>query len=380
METLDVLVCDDEMGMRMGIGRALRNFTVEVPEIDGGVDFTIREAETGERALEMITAAPPHIFLLDHKLPGISGLDVLDRIGGKTPDMLTIMITAYASIETAVRATKQGAYDFLPKPFTPAELKTTVEKAARHLLVARQARRLAEERRRVRFEFISVVAHELKAPIGAIEGYLNLLTTDAGRSDPKVYDHIIERCTVRISGMRKMITDLLDLTRIESGQKPREIADIDVCDVARSAMETALPDAQTRDITLTLNAPAPARMMADRGEIEIVLNNLISNAIKYNRKGGQVDVSIQPKEQGIEIAVTDTGIGMTKEESAKLFRDFTRIKNEKTKGVLGSGLGLSILKKIAQLYGGDIKVKSEPDKGSTFTVTLRAVPPEAPAA
>ena len=119
METLRLLVTDDELGMRLGVSRTLRDFTVRIPDLNEVIDFQVEQAESGERALEIIGRGPPDILLLDHKMPGISGLDVLDRVRGLQADMLTIMITAYASIETAVTATKRGAYDFLAKPFTP---------------------------------------------------------------------------------------------------------------------------------------------------------------------------------------------------------------------------------------------------------------------
>ena len=362
----------------MAIRRALRDYTAELPEIGGTVAFEVSEAETGEQALEQIAEEPPHILLLDHKLPGISGIDVLEQLPTKRVDMLTIMITAYASIETAVRATKQGAHDFLPKPFTPDELKATLRKASEHLIVSRQARRLAEEKNRVRFEFISVVAHELKSPINAIEGYLNVLKSGAANENPALSGEIIERCSTRIGGMRKMITDLLDLTRIESGQKKREFEELDVCEILQMAVETAAPDADARHITLHVDATPPVQMMADRGEIEIILNNLISNAVKYNRDAGRVDIRVRRRDQEVVLSVSDTGIGMTEEQVAKLFQDFVRIKTEQTQHILGSGLGLSILKKLAHLYGGEVKVKSRPEEGSTFTVVLRSAPPAEP--
>jgi signal transduction histidine kinase len=357
--------------MRMGVTRALRDFSVEVPEVGGEVDFAVSEAETGEQALELIAESPPDILLLDHKLPGITGLDVLDQLSPQNLDMHTVMITAYASIETAVRATKRGAYDFLPKPFTPAELKVTITKAARHLILALQAKKLSEEKRRVRFEFISVLAHELKAPINAIEGYINILAAGTTADNPEVQGQIIGRCSTRIVGMRKLISDLLDLTRIESGQKPRQIAEVDVRKAAETTIETYTPEAQGRDITLGLDAEPSVSFLGDQSEIEIIFNNLVSNAVKYNRDGGRVDISIKRNDDAVVIAVSDTGIGMAKEEAAKLFGDFVRIKNEKTQGILGSGLGLSILKKLAQLYHGEVKVTSAPDVGTTFTVVLR---------
>ena len=160
METLRILAADDEPGMLMAVERVLRSLTIRLPDLNGDVRFTIDTAATGEDALDKIHAQPPHILLLDYKLPGISGLDVLDRIAAEPGrDILTIMMTAYASLETAVTATKRGAYDFLAKPFTPDELKNTVRKAAASLVLAQQARKLAEEKRQVRFQFISVLAH-----------------------------------------------------------------------------------------------------------------------------------------------------------------------------------------------------------------------------
>ena len=148
------------------------------------------------------------------------------------------MITAYATLETAIEATKQGAHDFLPKPFTPDELRVAVRRVVKHLLVQRQARRLAEEKRQVRFQFISVLGHELKAPLAAIEGYLQILKDGSAGSDPAVAARSSSGRSSAPAGMRKLIADLLDLTRIESGQKRREFADVDVREVAQAAIET----------------------------------------------------------------------------------------------------------------------------------------------
>ena len=115
-------------------------------------------------------------------------------------------------------------------------------------------------------------------------------------------------------------------------------------------------------------------MEADRTEIEMIFNNLISNAVKYNRDQGRVGVTVGMTGDEVRIQVEDTGIGMTQEETQRLFSDFSRIKNEKTRHILGSGLGLSTLKKIVTLYNGEITVKSKPDVGSTFTVTLHNNP------
>jgi two-component system, sensor histidine kinase and response regulator len=371
MEPLNLLVVDDELGMRMVVERALRGYTVHIPEFEGEVAFVLDTAGTGEEALEKLAARPTDIVLLDYKLPGISGLDVLASLAEEEADCLTVMITAYASLETAVTATKSGAFDFLAKPFTPDELKSVVLKAAKHLMLRRQARKLAKEKRRVRFDLTRVVAHELKAPLGAVEGYLYLLRDKPAGSDLSAYEQPIERSILRLKGMRKLITDLLDLTRLESGQKKRELSEVDVVVVAQQAVETVAPEAQERQIVVELHTPGPLPMLADAGEIEIILNNLLTNAVKYNRDGGRVDATLTAEEETITVRVVDTGIGMSEQEVEKLFGEFVRIKNPKTRNIMGSGLGLSILKRIAGLYEGQVSVTSEPDVGSTFTVTLQ---------
>jgi two-component system, sensor histidine kinase and response regulator len=375
MDTLRVLVIDDEAGMRSGATRVLDGFRVAIPETDGHMRLQIDQAESGEEALGKMAVQKYDILLLDHKLPGMSGLDVLEQLNQRHEDALIIMITAYASLDVAVSATKRGAFDFLAKPFTPEELRDAVRKAARHHILRWQARKLAQEKRQVRFQFLSVLVHELKAPLAAVEGYLRLLQEGAAE-DPATAARAIDRSLVRLDGMRKLIVDLLDLTRIESGQKLRELAEVDVVEVARAALETAQPAARERELTLELHAAGPVTMQADRGEVEIMLNNLVSNAVKYNRDGGRVDVTIKGGAgQGVTMAVKDNGIGMSKEETAKLFGEFVRIKNSKTRNIMGSGLGLSILRKLATMYGGDVSVESQPDVGTTFTVRL---PPETP--
>jgi signal transduction histidine kinase len=374
MDRLRVLVTDDELGMRLGVARTLRDFTVRVPDVNEVVSFVVDEADSGELALEKIRECPPDILFLDHKMPGISGLDVLDALQGMPIEMLTIMITAYASIETAVTATKRGAYDFLAKPFTPDELRNTTRKAASRLVLAKQARKLAEEKRQVRFQFIRMLGHELKAPLNAVEGYLRLLHDGSLGICPAPCLEAVDRSLLRIEGMHKLIADLLDMTHIESGQRTRELVALDVAAVARTAMETLVASAAAAEVTVELHAAAPVTMTADRGELEMIFNNLISNAIKYNRPQGRVDVTVAKSDDQVTITVADTGIGMAAEEVARLFGEFVRIRNEKTQHILGSGLGLSIVKKLAMLYGGDATVASQPDAGSTFTVLLHDQP------
>ena len=373
METLKLLIVDDETAMGKAVERALRAYTVHVPEVDLEVGYAIEYVDTGEKALEIINTRPPDILLLDHKLPGISGLDILNHLSAKSFDLLTVMITAYATLENAIAATRRGAYDFLAKPFTPEELKATVYRTTKHLLLCRQAEKLAGEKRRIRFEFISILAHELKAPLAAVQQYLDII----GGADPAVDADLIKRLAgrslERIRGMRKLILDLLDATRLESGRKPRQMEAVDLIKVAGMAVETMSGEAQKRGIAIEIHAGSSLSVTADPWEIETIFNNLVSNAVKYNRDNGRVDVYISAENDGIAIAVSDTGIGISEQDAARLFKEFARIRNADTDTISGSGLGLSIVKKIAALYNGDVSLESVPGRGSTFTVMLKSL-------
>jgi signal transduction histidine kinase len=371
--TLKVVMVDDEEALCLGVRRIIQKYRVHVADVLVDAEYEFRYFTTGEEYLAWLEdGGEVDLLLLDLKLPGVGGMDVLDAMSEQGREVLTIMITAYATFETAVKATKLGAYDFLAKPFTPEELRYALRKATSQLILSKQARKLAEEKREIRFNFISVLAHELKAPLNAVEGYLNILrTTEADQNL-----QMIERSIVRVDGMKKLIMDLLDLTRIESGQRERTIKRVDVRELASASIELFAVDAERRGIAISVVGDTEVELFADPGEVEIVLNNLISNAVKYNRDGGSVTIDLRRRDHRVSIAVTDTGYGLSAEEAGKLFNEFTRIKNEHTVKVLGSGLGLSTVRKIANMYDGEASVQSEPDVGSTFTVTLHDAPPD----
>lgn len=370
MSTLKLLIVDDEPFIRSGATRILKDFTVGYPFMEEDFTFEILEAESGEKAIEIIDSIKIDIVLLDNKLPGIEGIEVLQYIKDKEYDIAVMMITSYASLDLAVRATNNGAFNFVPKPFTPEELKTSIENLTKALYLRRMTRDMKEEGKQVRFQFLSVLSHELKSPINAIEGYMNMIKQRQLGDNLDDYMVMIERSIDRINGMRNLIMDLLDLTRMESGKKVRNLKSIDIVDVARHVINTVQPLAIQKNLKVFLQGDSEVYLTADANEIEIILNNFISNAVKYNVEGGSVFITLKKEDKSIEISVKDTGIGMRKEDLALLFQDFVRIKNEKTKFISGSGLGLSIAKKMVELYSGTVSVESTPDVGSIFTVTI----------
>lgn len=370
MENLNVLVVDDEPGIRSGVSRILNNFTVSYPFMDADIGFKVIEAGTGEDAIEIINSNQIEIVLLDNKLPGIQGTDVLEFINKNKPEILVMMITSYASLELAVKATNNGAYDFIPKPFTPQELKSSLENVSKHLFLRGMTKKMHKEGKEIRYQFLSVLSHELKAPLNAIEGYLRLMQDKEAGENIANYEQMIDRSLQRIKGMRNLIMDLLDLTKIKFEKKTEKFKLVKVKDIAQNAIEAINPYAIQKDVVIHLTDLNNVEMNIDPGDLEILFNNLISNAVKYNVDGGKVDVIVESEKNKLNIKVKDTGIGMTNDETKKLFDEFFRVKNEQTKYIAGSGLGLSIVKRVVDLYNGEINVQSEVSKGSTFTVVL----------
>lgn len=366
-----VWVVDDEIGIYLGISRILKDYTVLMDD-DEEAAFEVEAFDTGEAFLARLEQEQPNILLLDNKLPGIQGIEILEELNNRNLSVLTIMITAYATFDKAVLATKLGAFDFLAKPFTPDELRYAVRKASKTLVLTEKARRLEEAKKKVRFEFISVLAHELKSPINAVEGYADIMLTRQAGTDMAAYDPMFRRIKVRTSAMRKLIVDLLDLTRIESGGQARKLERLDLHDLVRGVIENVKELANEKEVQIHFESSGEPFYAADRVEMEMLLTNFMTNGIKYNKEKGTLQVTLTNDGRDLTLAFADTGVGMTEEEQKMLFKEFSRIKNRKTRGIEGSGLGLSIVHKIVSLYEGRIEVRSQPDVGSTFRVVLPA--------
>ncbi len=370
MEALKVLVVDDEPGIRMGVSRILSKHMVSYPFMDEDYGFKCLEAATGEEAIELIDNELPDIVLLDNKLPGIKGMEVLEYIRSKNYDIMVAMITSYASLEIALKATDDGAYDFIPKPFTPQELKSSVDNITKQLFLKRITAKMKQEGKQIRYQFLSVLSHELKAPLNAIEGYLRIMLEKQAGDDISNYEQMIERALDRVRGMRSLVLDLLDFTRIRLEKKEEKIMKVNLRELAKLSISTVKPYAIQKNVEIKLDCPPDLIIEANPNDLEIIMNNLISNAVKYNKEGGSVGVTLSKDNQILKMVIQDTGIGLTEEEKSQLFHAFVRIRNEKTRHITGSGLGLSIVRKITELYNGKIHVESKPDKGSTFTIYL----------
>ncbi len=303
----------------------------------------------------------PDIVLLDTSLPRYA--EVLKAALEGVPARQTILLAPPLPAERQVELLRAGCCELLGKPLDRDELRSAVAKASASCAAFRQNQSDC-------VQFAALVAHELKSPLDAVEGYLQMLQDGVGVDDPGMIQGVFDRCLRRTRQMRRMVTDLGEVSRLDAlGIRPAR-QELDLRNIAKTVIETFAPSAANQQVSIELQAGAPALVFANPEEMETVLNNLVSNAVKYNRPGGRVEVMIQPNSHMIHIGVSDTGIGMTSQDRGRIFRDFARIRNAQTRKIHGTGLGLSIVRRIVEGYGGTVSVDSQPDRGSTFMVQL----------
>ncbi|HZK95220.1 MAG TPA: ATP-binding protein [Prolixibacteraceae bacterium] len=222
-----------------------------------------------------------------------------------------------------------------------------------------------------RKDFVGNVSHELKTPIFNIQGYI-LTLLDGGLEDPKINRLYLERTEKSIDRMISIVEDLESITKLESGEMKLNMEPFDLLKLTEEVFELELRDANGRRISmnLILKANKPVIVMADRKRIFEVISNLVGNAIKYGKKGGNVNVGFYDMDKMLLIEVSDDGIGIEKKDLIRIFERFYRVDKSRSRMQGGTGLGLSIVKHIIEAHEQTIHVKSQADKGTTFTFML----------
>jgi len=473
-----VLVIDDEKRIREGCYKILtkENCLVEM-------------AENGEMGLEMLAEKHYDIILTDLMMPGIGGMEVLAKVREQHPDSVSIVITGFATLEHSIEAMKKGAFDFIPKPFTPDQLRVVVSKAVK---MTRTLQDIATEKTRLKTivnylaggvlvtdkskniilynptllkmlgyggdalddqplsalskdekltgiidgilalnkgefkilsaeiephergeepsnqlylraqavpfrnrsgeilgsvtiiddithlklldemksAFVNMVSHEIRSPLTTILSQIKILMDGlAGELAPKQED-ILGKMSRKVSGLVELSNELLDLSRIEAGLIVQDKQPVQLMDILEGLVEFIQARAKEKNISLTLKKTNLPLINADMKSMEEVFSNLITNAIIYTPEGGKVDVMGEVKGDFVSISVSDTGYGIAPDELPRIFDKFYRAKTEKTRNIVGTGLGLPIVKSIVEAHNGTVKVESEEEVGSTFYVRL----------
>ncbi|HVN22678.1 MAG TPA: ATP-binding protein [Syntrophorhabdales bacterium] len=488
-EAANILVVDDERGIREGCRRIL-----------SAEGFSVDVAGNGKEGWDLVRSGKAYdLLLVDLMMPVMGGLELMDEVTRFDPEVIMIVITGFATIETAVEAMKHGAYDYVPKPFTPDHLMAVVNRGLEKRRLRIQAQRLMEERdqkllevakeetklraivdsmadgilvtnnerqivlwnpaatrmlnlheklesgkdihevvpqkelmelidkaftpdasqytavseeielnvpeprtlmvnvsavrdndgqglgvvsvlrditvlseiNQVKTQFVTMVTHELRAPLAAIEGYLAAYLQGLAGTDPQATRQMLERAKQRAHALLDMVNDLLEFSRLEAKKTVRRKELLDLASIITNTVELLKGQGEPKGIEFQVDVAEPLPLIeGDRCEMEQLLTNLISNAVKYNIKRGRVMVSAKKSNHALNISVADTGIGIAAEHLPHIFEEFYRVSGPETRYTTGTGLGLSIVKKIVESHFGRIEVESKPDKGTVFTVKL----------
>jgi signal transduction histidine kinase len=488
VDSIRVLVVDDEQDIRDGSERILTR-----------IGCKVLKASRGDKGLEILEKEGASIVLLDLKMPGMDGIEVLGRIRELNESILVIVITGYATVETAIEAMKLGAYDFISKPFEPDQLRIVVNRAWEKIRLTQQAEKLEEDRRRtlsdldteksrlhtimeylpngvmvtntkgqvvlmnqafkqllnlapglklggqiddyvsdkdlcnlvmeisqgkhvdyddvpdyefalsdgkyllakgkpvlgerkeclgavinvvdisamkvldqLKSEFVAKVSHELRSPLSTIHEQLALVIRDMVGEITEHDQHVLARAKEKTQGLISLIGDLLDLSRIEEGLICKDVKPVKIEEVLENIVDFLKTRADVKDQTLSLvlsKDPIP-ELTADPLALESIFGNLITNAINYTQEGGKIKVEVDMAGINVRVKVTDNGFGIEDKHMDKIFERFYRVKDDKTRYITGTGLGLPIVKGLIDSMGGFIDVESTLGRGTSFTVLL----------
>jgi two-component system sensor histidine kinase/response regulator len=356
-----ILIIDDEESLRDGCRQALEKSGYSVITTGEGVE-----------GIKIARENKPQIAFVDLKMPGISGMEIIDVLSKEIPDIILIMITGYATILSAVEAIQKGAYDYLPKPFSPDQLRSVARRGLDHRTLKMETRRLREEKEQMEKIFITFVSHEMRSPLVVIRQYIETLKAIAGDRFDKDVTEIIERCSVRIQGLEELIEHWLDISRIEAGTFVQKKEAINLPHILARIEEEMAPVCKAKGIHLEINVPDKLLdIVGDEESLVRVFTNIIGNATKYTPEAGRITVTAQGEDYFVIVDIADTGSGIPQDKLPFIFEPFFRVKGKEERQV-GSGLGLTFCKKIMESLGGEISVASKEGEGTTFTLKIPA--------
>jgi two-component system sensor histidine kinase/response regulator len=359
-DQLKVLVVDDEEPIRDSCRQVLTK-----------AGYECHTAIDGIEGLHFAHQVEPDVILLDLMMPGMDGLSMLEQLVKTHPDVVCIVITGYATIESAVDAMKHGAFDFLPKPFTPDELRVIVTRGMDQRKLLQETAALREEKERMQQYFISIVAHELRSPLLLVKQYLDLIVGGKMGSVDETAGEMLSGAHSTLVGLLDIIADWLKLARINGGDIADGLEEIEIRPIIEQVAGDLRPQAEAAGIDVRLDVDfSRCRIAAHPEAMTLVFRNLLSNAIKYNRPNGTVVIEGTCVDGNLRVDVRDTGIGIPAEELPFVFEDFFRVKSSQTAEIPGTGLGLSIVKKIVEGHHGSVDVESAVGEGTSFIIFL----------
>jgi signal transduction histidine kinase len=382
-----LLVVDDE--------ESLRITTAAIFENEG---YVVDTASSGDEAIELLTKEEYDLVLTDLHMEGGDGLSVLNQIRRRAPLTISVVLTGFASVESAIAALQEGAYDYLVKPCDIESMKHTIRRGVEHrrLMLAEQKARadlqqlnLDLERRieertaelkqlnveladanRAKDVFLATLSHELRTPLTPVVGWIKLLRS--GTLDEKSVAQALDAIERNAWLQSRLIDDLLDTSRIATGKLHFEPKPTDLNTIVKAAVDTVRASAGSRNIELSMTLwPSSLIVLGEPVRLQQIAWNLVSNAIKFTDPGGKVNVTTQLDGKQAQLTVVDTGVGIAPEFLPHVFDRFRQADGSTSRRHGGLGLGLAIADALAKMHGGRLEALSDGvGKGARFSLRM----------
>lgn len=361
----NILIVDDVLDNLKVLGNILKT--------DG---HKVRSVLNGAMALQVAAKEKPDLVLLDIMMPGMDGFDVCGRFKANPAlnDVPIIFISALNDTDDIVKALKSGGSDYITKPFKAEEVKARV---ATQLMIYGQNKKLQQQRKELlelnatKDKFFSIIAHDLRGPLGGLMGLAGLMADESQQFTDLEQKEMITDLSHSARNMYNLLENLLEWAQMQKGQTAFRPRKLNLKEVVTDCLRTATGSARKKEIGITTDIPIEYEVFADKEMLQAIIRNLVSNAIKFTHKGGKVAISAGSKDdEKIVISVLDKGVGMSDEMLTNLFRIDTNTRRPGTEGELSTGLGLLLCKEFVEKSGGNIWAESAQQKGSTFYFTI----------
>jgi signal transduction histidine kinase len=376
-----ILIVDDD-----------RDFAESLVDLLLAQGYETQIADRPEAAIAAVASTDVAVVMLDIRLGVTSGVDLMSRLKAERPDLICVLMTAHIDTQTAIKALRQGAYDYCDKACEPSEIYAVLERCFERRQLqderrsahealrrakeeAEAARGLAEAASQAKSEFLATMSHELRTPLNAVIGFSQIMMTETlgPIGSPQYRDYAKD---IHDSGVHllEIINDILDLSKAEAGKLELDEDWVDVGDAVTAACRLIGPRAERAQLSVVERIPASLPpLWADERKLKQILLNLVSNSVKFTPAGGRIEVSacIEPAD-GLSILVQDTGIGIPASDLQRVLEPFVQVENSLTRSYQGSGLGLPLAAKMTELHGGKLSIASQLGRGTLVRLAFPA--------
>jgi signal transduction histidine kinase len=349
----NVLVVDDEMGPRESLKMILNPY------------YNVLVADRGAQAIEMLKGHQVDLVTLDLKMPGLTGINVLEKVKAHDPDIEAIIITGYGSLDTAIEGLRLGAFDYISKPFDVNHILSLVRRGLE--------RRTAKAKlRQVKSDFLSNVSHELRTPLSVVVGFVYLLLNQVIGKLSDEQQKILETVYRNSEELLELIDNVLWMTSLNAGDANASVEKFDARDLVKESVDRH--EKMICDKGLQLNvefANGDLSMVNDRAKVERVFQNIFNNSVKFTT-AGEITIKVGPSADraSMDFEIIDTGVGIEQNKIDTIFEPFHQADNSSQRAFSGLGIGLTVARRMADLVGGKLSITSNLNVGTRVVMSF----------